>query len=114
MEYSSSSEIPTAASGLFGPSLFSGSHPAPGKISHASALPETTRVDRQDFEGSGPSSVNTAVMNNGNDETIGQEQELVQPFTYSDDELAVLAESFFHQRGEGLGTVEDWWNAGHS
>ncbi|KAM3088829.1 hypothetical protein ACMFMG_000456 [Clarireedia jacksonii] len=113
LEYSSSSEIPAAARRLFGPSLFSGSHPAAGKISHASSLPETTRVDRQDFEGSGPSSVNTAVMNTGNNVMIGQEQEIVQPFTYSDNELAVLAESFFHQRGDGLGTVEDWWNTDH-
>lgn len=44
----------------------------------------------------------------------GQEQESVHPqLHYSDDELAVLAESFFHQRGEGLGNLEDWWSAGN-
>jgi hypothetical protein len=30
---------------------------------------------------------------------------------YSDDELAVLAESFFHQRQEVEGSV-NWWNGG--
>jgi len=30
---------------------------------------------------------------------------------YSDDELAVLAESFFHQRSETEGSV-NWWNGG--
>jgi hypothetical protein len=54
-------------------------------------------------------------MNAGNNDMIAQdqEQELVQPFAYSDNELAVLAESFFHHRGDGLGAVEDWWNSGH-
>ncbi|KAB8298064.1 hypothetical protein EYC80_001832 [Monilinia laxa] len=114
LEYSSSSEIPTSARRLFGPSLYSASIPTTHEISHASSLPEPTRVDRQDFEGSGPSSVKTSVVNMGEGGMTGQEQEAVHPpFHYSDDELAVLAESFFHQRGEGLGNLEDWWNAGN-
>lgn len=32
------------------------------------------------------------------------------PLTYSDDELAVLAESFFHQRNEFDGNA-NWWNS---
>lgn len=117
LEYSSSSEIPALARRLFGPSLYSASIPTTHEISHASSLPEPTRVDRQDFEGSGPNSVNTSVVNLGNgttDQEQEQEQEFVQPpFHYSDDELAVLAESFFHQRGDGMGHMEDWWSTGN-
>ncbi|KAM0147739.1 hypothetical protein ACHAPG_010399 [Botrytis cinerea] len=117
LEYSSSSEIPALARRLFGPSLYSASIPATHEMSHASSLPEPTRVDRQDFEGSGPNSVNTSVVNLGNG-VADQEQEFVQPpFHYSDDELAVLAESFFHQRsdgrGDGIGHMEDWWSTGN-
>jgi len=32
------------------------------------------------------------------------------PLTYSDDELAVLAESFFHQRNDFDGNA-NWWNS---
>ncbi|KAA8571160.1 hypothetical protein EYC84_000505 [Monilinia fructicola] len=114
LEYSSSSEIPTSARRLFGPSLYSASIPATHEISHASSLPEPTRVDRQDFEGSGLDSVNTSAVNMRDGGMAGQEQESVHPqLHYSDDELAVLAESFFHQRGEGLGNLEDWWSAGN-
>lgn len=88
--------------------------PATHEISHASSLPEPTRVERQEFEGSGPNSVNTSVVNLGENGMVGQEQEFVQSsFHYSDDELAVLAESFFHQRGEGMVNMEDWWSAGN-
>ena len=104
----------TSARELFGSSLFSGSIPAIPEISHASSLPEPTRVDRQDFEGSGRNSINTSVVNQGDNGVVGQELELIQlPFHYSDDELAVLAESFFHQRGDSMGNVEDWWSAGN-
>ncbi|RAL59617.1 hypothetical protein DID88_006476 [Monilinia fructigena] len=114
LEYSSSSEKPASARRLFGASLYSASIPTTHEISHASSLPEPTRVDRQDFEGSGSSSVNTSAVNVGEGGMVGQEQEFVHaPFQYSDDELAVLAESFFHHRGEGLGNLEDLWNAGN-
>lgn len=54
------------------------------------------------------------MVNLGENGMGGQEQEFIQPsFHYSDDELAVLAESFFHQRGDGMGNVEDWWSAGN-
>ena len=34
--------------------------------------------------------------------------------TYSNDELAVLAESFFQQRnGNIVGGVDEWWNTGN-
>ena len=36
------------------------------------------------------------------------------PLTYSNDELAVLAESFFQQRnGNIVGGVDEWWNTGN-
>lgn len=114
LEYSSSSEITASSRHLFGPSLYSASIPATHEISHASSLPEPTRVDRQDFEGSGISSVAANVVNHGENGILGQEEEFVQqPFHYSDDELAVLAESFFHQRSDAIGNTEDWWSVGN-
>ncbi|QSZ34391.1 hypothetical protein DSL72_005983 [Monilinia vaccinii-corymbosi] len=111
LEYSSSSEIPTSARRLFGPSLYSALIPTMHEISHASSLPEPTRVDRQDFEGSVPNSVNAGLVNLGENVMAGQEHAFVEPPThYSDDELAVLAESFFYQRGDGVGGMEDWWS----
>ena len=79
-------------------------------MAHASALPEPTRVDRQDFDGSGPSSARTARDEN-DFSSLGQP--MMPAFQYSNDELAVLAENFFHQRPESGANVDDWWNIGN-
>lgn len=44
----------------------------------------------------------------------GQGIGVQDPLTYSNDELAVLAESFFQQRnGNIVGGVDEWWNTGN-
>ncbi|ESZ91523.1 C6 transcription factor [Sclerotinia borealis F-4128] len=115
LEYSSSSEIPTSARRLFGPSLYSASIPATHEISHASSLPEPTRVDRQEFEGSDPNSVSTSVVNLGGNGPLGQEQELIQPpFNYSDDELAPLQTNRISVPEVIPGSIDESFEASHS
>jgi hypothetical protein len=95
LEYPSSSEVP--GSQLFGSSLRSGLRGNITEMGHTSSLPQPTRVHAQDFAVSG--SVNHSM-----------EGQPFLPLLYSDDELAVLAESFFQQRpDEGMG---DWWGTG--
>jgi hypothetical protein len=49
-------------------------------------------------------------MGGGSDGGMGVQD----PFAYSNDELAVLAESFFQQRnGNIVGNVDEWWNTGN-
>ena len=44
----------------------------------------------------------------------GQGIGVQDPLTYSNDELAVLAESFFQQKnGNIVGGVDEWWNTGN-
>lgn len=109
MEYSSASEVPGSARLLFGPSLYSGSRGFATEIVGTEALPEPTRVERQDFASASATPV--ALGSNGN--AAGMKI----PFLYSDDELAVLAESFFNQNQRAEGGYElgsgDWWNSGN-
>jgi hypothetical protein len=65
-------------------------------MAHASPLPPPTRVDAQDF-----ASASTDITTRG------------VPFLYSDEELAVLEESFFQQRPELEHGMDDWWNNGN-
>jgi hypothetical protein len=98
LEYSSSSEAPGSAMSLFGSSLQHGVRSSTTEMAHTSSLPQPTRVDAQDFLGSTPVAQSLE----------GQDGQNVQPFLYSDDELAVLAENFFQQRSED--GMNDWWN----
>lgn len=100
LEYSSSSESPSSAASLFGSTLQHGVRSSTTEMAHTSSLPPPTRVDAQDFVGNVPLAQDTLM-----------DGQIMQPFMYSDDELAVLAESFFQQRPED--GMNDWWNNGN-
>jgi hypothetical protein len=76
-------------------------------MAQTSVLPEPTRVERQEFGNLTP----VAIMAESSDLPMNLEDisdaAMMGPLIYSDDELAVLAESFFHQRQEVDG---NWWN----
>jgi hypothetical protein len=75
-------------------------------MAQTSVLPEPTRVERQEFGNLTP----VATMAEGSNVQMSLEDmsdvAVMGPLVYSDDELAVLAESFF-QRQEVDG---NWWN----
>lgn len=101
LDYSSSSETPGAATQLFGSTLRPKYSRAGTEIAQTSVLPEPTRIERQEF--------GTPVHRNSLHSSLytpaGGAARL-----YTDDELAVLAESFFHQQPEFEGSL-NWWNA---
>ena len=101
LEYSSS-ETPGSSTSLFGASLQHNVRSSTTEMAHTSSLPQPTRVDAQDFAGSTPVASGSQRL----------DEQFAQPFLYSDDELAVLAESFFQQRPEMEG-MNDWWNNGN-
>ena len=76
-------------------------------MAQTSVLPEPTRVERQEFGNLTP----VAIMAESSDLSMNlqdiSDAAMMGPLIYSDDELAVLAESFFHQRQEVDG---NWWN----
>ena len=86
-----------AGSSLFGPSLTVGVRQRTAELGHSISLPQPTRVHTQDFAVSSANLI---------------DEQMMQPFLYSDDELAVLAESFF-QRPEIEGAAIDWWKTGN-
>lgn len=113
---------------MFGPSLYQGGrHSENIEVSNASALPEPTRLDTASrtesaadqadggelggsagLEGLGIGTIGGAGIG------IGGPMEGQDGFMYSNDELAVLAESFFQQRnGNIVGSVDEWWNTGN-
>ncbi|KAH7363796.1 hypothetical protein BKA65DRAFT_122525 [Rhexocercosporidium sp. MPI-PUGE-AT-0058] len=106
LEYSSSSEVHGSARLLFGTSLhtsFSGSRT---EMAQTSVLPQPTRVERQEFGNLTPNmTLDSSIPGTANLPVSAASV----PLTYSDDELAVLAESFFHQRNEFDGNA-NWWN----
>ncbi|KAK6587513.1 hypothetical protein PZA11_000803 [Diplocarpon coronariae] len=113
LEYSCSSELPGSARQLFGPSLhssFGGSRRT--EMAQTSVLPQPTRVERQEF-GKTPTP-NTAHATGPLEHpsllSSGPGSAVTAPPVYSDDELAVLAESFFHQRHEFDGSA-NWWQS---
>lgn len=81
-------------------------------MAQTSVLPQPTRVERQEFGNLTPNMTHvvdpleSSVMGTSN----GLGAPASVPLIYSDDELAVLAESFFHQRSEDEGHA-NWWNA---
>ncbi|KAF2709368.1 hypothetical protein K504DRAFT_431849 [Pleomassaria siparia CBS 279.74] len=114
LEYSSSSEMSGSTKHLFGPTLHSAVSRSRREIAQTTILPEPTRVEGQEF-GSGMPAMRTfhaAVKGSGSgyftpdNMGVGIDGTAMQ---YSDDELAVLAESFFHQRPEIEGSI-NWWN----
>ena len=89
------------------------------EVSNASALPEPTRLDTARPESAGQRRVAETLGGSSGLaglEVGGEGQGLVvqDALSYSDDELAVLAESFFQQRsGNLVGSVDEWWNTGN-
>jgi len=122
LEYSSSSELSHSNSSkqLFGRSLRTGgkrSREEGVAIAQTSVLPMPTRVEGQEFRGGGGSLGGTPRVGFGNDLGGGGGPGSVDSMAgvgleFSNDELAVLAESFFHQRGEFEGSGGNWWNGG--
>ncbi|CAG8978494.1 hypothetical protein HYALB_00005069 [Hymenoscyphus albidus] len=142
LEYSSSSEIAGTARNLFDASLHSTLMVSRTEMAQTTVLPEPTRVERQEF---GTPTLGTPVAGVGMAVNVLQGNEFLgfggaggsagagaghgsiafgtnmdshgaqQPFQFSDDELAVLAENFFHQRPqvEGQGSAGGWWNLGN-
>ncbi|KAF8847409.1 hypothetical protein BDZ45DRAFT_329912 [Acephala macrosclerotiorum] len=111
LEYSSSSEMPRSAASLFGPTLQTSFPGSRTEMAQTSVLPPPTRVERQDFSNATP----TPTMSNAQQTPRNADFAGIPPsgdilLAYSDDELAVLAESFFHQRQELDGNV-NWWNS---
>jgi hypothetical protein len=100
LEYSSSSEIPGAITKLFGSTLRPRYSRTESEIAQTSVLPEPTRIERQEF---GTPIHRNSIQSNLNTPAGGVGQ------FYTDDELAVLAESFFHQQPEFEGNL-NWWN----
>lgn len=119
LEYSSSSERVTRSSGLFGESLQEQGKRKDKEMAHASALPEPTRVDRQDFDGRGAlgqtpggrmTPGGTGLVGSGSPAGYGVGDAAGMQI-FSEDELAVLAENFFQRPDAGGG--EEWWNVGN-
>jgi hypothetical protein len=122
LEYSSASDL-ASNSQLFGASLYQGGqHSENIEVSNASALPEPTRLDTasrpnsaadvQTNDGAGIMGLEVESQSMGLGAGVGGVGQ--DPFTYSNDELAVLAESFFQQRnGNIVGSVDEWWNTGN-
>lgn len=100
-------------------------------MAQTTVLPEPTRVERQEFgtpsSGTPTASVGASIggVLQGGDRFLnfggaggGNGMGLdangnMQPFQFSDDELAVLAENFFHSRpGDGEENA-GWWNMGN-
>lgn len=108
LEYSASSEVPGAAGQLFGRSLQTSLLGSRTEMAQTSVLPTPTRVERQEFGNSTPTPTNTNAQPTPMNDFTGMPPDTL--LAYSDDELAVLAESFFHQRQE-LDGNSNWWNS---
>ncbi|TVY83703.1 hypothetical protein LSUE1_G001133 [Lachnellula suecica] len=111
LEYASSSELAGSAKNLFGQSLHSGFGGSRREMAQTSVLPEPSRVESQEF-GNSASAMSQPQGRNGytNFGDVSSSGNMAS-LHYSDDELAVLAENFFHQRPEIQGSV-NWWNVG--
>lgn len=115
LEYSSSSEIHGSARQLFGPSLHTSFGGSRTEMAQTSVLPQPTRVERQEFGNLTPNMTHVIDPLDGSTMLATGAGTLpvtaaAVPLTYSDDELAVLAESFFHQRNDFDGNA-NWWNS---
>ncbi|KAJ5032247.1 uncharacterized protein L3040_008855 [Drepanopeziza brunnea f. sp. 'multigermtubi'] len=111
LEYSCSSEVPGSARQLFGSSL----HPSFGdsrtEMAQTSVLPQPTRVERQEFGNLTPNMTHVAdPLDNPNVVANAPLSAATAPLVYSDNELAVLAESFFHPRNDYDGNA-NWWHS---
>lgn len=115
LEYSSSSEVHGSAHQLFGPSLHTSFGGSRTEMAQTSVLPQPTRVERQEFGNLTPNMTHVTDPLDGSTMIAAGSGAMPMaaaavPLTYSDDELAVLAESFFHQRNDFDGNA-NWWNS---
>lgn len=129
LEYSSASEIYDSAGQLFGSSLYSRRRLSGIEVTDMSSLPTPTRLE------------SAAGLTRHNTTTPTAASQIQPPFSdasemsdpllsadmsntgfnygympdqaYSNDELAVLADSFFNQRENLIGSVEEWWKTGN-
>lgn len=99
-------------------------------MAQTTVLPEPTRVERQEFGTPNSGTLIGTVLQGSNDGFLGfgngggngmglgmnanaNANGSMQSFQFSDDELAVLAENFFHSRPvDGEGNA-GWWNMGN-
>lgn len=128
LEYSSASELYESAGQLFGASLHSRRRMSMVEVTDMSSLPTPTRLEsaagltRHSAEtpsaarSNGRSHMDT---NNNVDPLLGADLGntnfygyMPEP-VYSNDELAVLADSFFNQRENFMGSVDEWWRTGN-
>jgi hypothetical protein len=122
LEYSSSSEVAPSSS-IFGSSLQrDGRSNENVEVSNASILPEPTRLDDASHSDSVVQEPLGDILNDTDISGLGFRTESTdrqrpsshEGFVYSDDELAVLAENFFQQRGGNIvRSVDDWWQTGN-
>ena len=109
---------------MFGPTLYNGSigKGFASEIASTSPLPEPTRVEGQDFVSGdtprGGASVSglsqQQYLQSGEQMANSSSMQMDVPIMYSDDELAVLAESFFNQKDSfDAGVGSEWWNTGN-
>ncbi|KAI9744931.1 MAG: hypothetical protein M1818_001857 [Claussenomyces sp. TS43310] len=126
LEYSSSSD--NSSGQLFGPSLSQGHPHERREVFATSALPEPTRLDTASHTRPATQrraqSMRTEAspafdLNDLADTALGTGSPLnvtafANSFAYSNDELAVLAESFFYPRGlNETGSTDNWGNTGN-
>lgn len=126
LEYSSASELSESAGLLFGPSLYSDRQHPVVEVTDMSSLPAPTRLrattDHVDYRRTPnnesdnnsyiDSNVAGALPRTQLLSSINLDGRVIEPF-YSNDELAVLAESFFNQRTEFVSNTDEWWNTGN-
>ena len=96
---------------MYGPALQSGLQYASHEMAQASSLPEPTRA-----QGLGKTAFNSeSAANSGSTQLLDSMtvEQVSGNFLYSDDELAVLAESFFNQRRDFDGALNDWGTVGN-
>lgn len=80
-------------------------------MAQTSVLPQPTRVERQEFGNLTPNMTHVIdPLDNSNLMTGVPVSAATGPLIYSDDELAVLAKSFFHQSNDLDGNA-NWWNS---
>lgn len=108
LDYSSASELPETAGLLFGSSLLSSPRMRAGEVTDMSALPTPTRLEPATEHSKGHNK-SVAARGGSTDSSIDSHSQAL----YSNDELAILADSFFNQRPEFASSDEEWWNIGN-
>lgn len=125
LEYPSASELYESAGQLFGSTLYSRRKEAATEVTDMSSLPTPTPLEAAagmiQVRGTSSASATPATVPlmqaNARFDPLSQsgmlDQNFVYPYmaepAYSNDELAVLADSLFNQRENFMGNVEEWY-----